>query len=68
MAMSQADLLNKITSVLASQSRNVRCNRMTDMTQSLPSYIESMMRYVSVAQLSPSLQPPKEELLMDTEK
>ena len=41
---------------------------MTDITRSLPSYIGSIKRYVSGAQLSPSWQPPKEELLMETKR
>ena len=39
---------------------------MTDMTQSILSFIGIMTRYVSGAQQIPMLKPPKEEILMDT--
>ena len=41
---------------------------MPDMKRSLPAYIGSMTKYVSGAQPSPILQPPKQKLLMKTRK
>ena len=41
---------------------------MMDITQYIPSYIGSMIIYVSGAQPSPSLKPPEDELIMEIEK
>ena len=41
---------------------------MTDMTEYLPSYIESIKSYLSGAQKILGYKPPEEELLMETKR